>query len=338
MSKLHLLSNAERKDFFEAAAGQLGIAFQIIEKDFWVVWALEKLFAIPELKNHLTFKGGTSLSKVYRLIERFSEDVDISIEKEFFGFKNQKDPEKVMGTNKQKAALMALSVACTDYVGTKLLSQLQSDIKAQLGTEKGWSIFIDPEDNQTLQFEYPSQTPKSGYIKPSVKIEVGARSEHWPVSDHKIQSYAKEALKEKVTEPAVTVRVLDAERTFWEKATILNQYAHLPNDKKLSPRISRHYYDFFCLLGSSIKQKAETNVSLLDRVAKHKSIYFASSWAHYETAKIGTLVLVPPKKIRADLEKDYRQMNEMFFMDVPEFKNIIAIIEKFETGFNKKSA
>lgn len=336
MSKLHLLSEAERKDFFEAAAGVRGISFQIIEKDFWVVWVLERLFAFAELKDHLTFKGGTSLSKVYGLIERFSEDVDVSIEKEFFGFAGQKDPEKVVGTNKQKAALTALSAACANYVGTKLLSQLQSDIKNQLGTDKGWSIFVDPEDHQTIQFEYPSQTPKGGYIKPSVKIEVGARSEHWPVHEQKIQSYAKDALKEKVTEPAVTVKVLDAERTFWEKATILHQYAHLPAERKLPPRISRHYYDFFCLLGSPIKQKTEANVTLLDRVAQHKSIYFASAWAHYETAKVGTLVLVPPKKIRDDLEKDYKQMNEMFFGDVPKFEDIIALIENFETDFNKK--
>ena len=133
----------------------------------------------------------------YKLIERFSEDVDVSIEKEFFGFTNQKDPENVTGANKQRAALTALSVACADYVGTKLLRQLQTDIEAQLGTTKGWSLFVDPEDPQTLQFEYPSQTPKGGYIKPSVKIEAGARSEHWPVHEHKIQSYVKDALKEK---------------------------------------------------------------------------------------------------------------------------------------------
>ena len=80
-----------------------------------------------------------------------------------------------------------------------------------------------------------------------MKIEIGARSEHWPVSEHKIQSYVKEALKEKIHEPEIVIRVLNAERTFWEKATILHQYAHLPEDKKLPPRISRHFYDFFRL-------------------------------------------------------------------------------------------
>ncbi len=336
MSKLHLLSHSERIDFFEAAAGQLGISLPIVEKDFWVVWMLERLFASVELKDHLTFKGGTSLSKVYGLIERFSEDVDVSIEKEFFGFEQDKDPEKVIGTNKQRAALKNLSAACADYVGTKLLSHLKTDIKNQLGSKKGWSIIVDPADNQTLLFEYPTQTVKDGYIKPIIKIEVGARSEHWPVHKQNIQSYAKDALKDKVTEPAVTVKVLDAERTFWEKATILHQYAHLPEEKKLPLRISRHYYDFFCLLSSPIRQKAEINAALLDRVAQHKSIYFASAWAHYETAKAGTLTLVPPERVLNELEKDYKQMNEMFFGEVPEFEIIIAHIDKFMISFNKK--
>ena len=100
-----------------------------------------------------------------------------------------------------------------------------------------------------------------------MKIEIGARSEHWPVSEHKIQSYAKEALKEKIHESEIVVRVLNAERTFWEKATILHQYAHLPEDKKLPPRISRHYYDFFRLLNSEIKEKALIEAALLERVA-----------------------------------------------------------------------
>ena len=104
----------------------------------------------------------------------------------------------------------------------------------------------------------------------------------------------------------------------------------------MPPRISRHYYDFFCLLGSSIKQKTEANVALLSRVAAHKSIYFASAWARYDTAKVGSLVLVPPHNILEDLEKDYKQMNEMFFGDVPSFKEIIGLIKEFETKFNQK--
>ena len=217
-----------------------------------------------------------------------------------------------------------------------MLSQLQVDIKKTLGTEAGWRLFVDPDDNQTLQFEYPSITPKGGYIKPSVKIEVGARSEHWPVSNQRVQSYAKEALKDKVTEEAVTVKVLNAERTFWEKATILHQYAHLSETKQLNPRISRHYYDFHCLLKSDIKKVAAADVALLTRVAEHKKIYFPAGWANYETAKVGSLKLNPPDRIREELKRDYKQMNEMFYGKVPEFEEIMVTIDSFEKEFNKE--
>ena len=113
MKELHLLSSKERELFFREASSELNIPFSIIEKDFWVVWTLARLFSIAELKNNLTFKGGTSLSKVYGLIERFSEDIDVSIEKDFLGFGTpENDPDKAVSNKKQRAALENLSKAC----------------------------------------------------------------------------------------------------------------------------------------------------------------------------------------------------------------------------------
>src|SRR5581483_8676008 len=121
----------------------------------------------------------------------------------------------------QRAILDSLSEACSKYVQGKMLADLKAGIGEELGTKEGWQIVIDPDDPdaQTLFFEYPSITPSGGYIRPFVKIEMGARSEHWPVSEHTVQSYAKEALEDKIHEDKVLVRVLNVERTFWEKAT-----------------------------------------------------------------------------------------------------------------------
>ncbi len=233
MKAIYLLPKNEREDLFRVAAEAAKISFDIIEKDYWVVWTLERLFALEELKTHLTFKGGTSLSKVYGIIDRFSEDIDLSIERNFLGFDENKDPEKAASKKKQRAMLDDLAVACSEYVQNKMLTDLKTNIAEKLGTTDDWKIVIDTSDSdgQTLNFEYPSTTPSGGYIRPFVKIEMGARSEHWPVSEHKIQSYAKEALKEKVHEDEVLVRVLNAERTFWEKATILHQYAHFTREE-----------------------------------------------------------------------------------------------------------
>lgn len=199
MNEIHLLHNDERELFFRSAAEIKKIPFEIIEKDYWVVWILERLFSIEELKSHLTFKGGTSLSKIYGLIDRFSEDIDLSIEKEFLGFGQVNDPEKAPSKKKQTAALNQLSLACSNFVKDKILNDLKKAIAAKIDTERGWQVLVDSEDpdGQTLLFEYPSKTSKFSYIRPFVKIEIGARSEHWPVSEHRIQSYVKEALKEK---------------------------------------------------------------------------------------------------------------------------------------------
>lgn len=333
---LHLLSKGERALFFRTAAEIMYMPFEIIEKDYWVVWVLERLFSLEKMKSRLTFKGGTSLSKAYGLIDRFSEDIDLSIEREFFGFKDPSDPEKVTSKKKQRTILDNLSQACSNYVQTEMLEDLKNAIGTKLETASGWRIFCDLEDPdaQTLLFEYPSETSKAGYIRPLVKIEIGARSEHWPVSEQKIQSYAKEALREKIHEPETWVRVLNAERTFWEKATILHQYAHLPEDKKLPSRISRHFYDFFRLLNSEIKEKALIETALLEQVAIHKSIYFASSWASYGTARKKTLKLFPPPRVLKELEKDYHLMDAMFFREVPDWELILKTIQNFEKEFN----
>lgn len=336
MIKLHLLSIEERNLFFRVAYDESQIAFEILEKDFWVVWTLERLFSLKELKSHLTFKGGTSLSKVYGLIHRFSEDIDLSIEKKFLGFGESNDPEKALSKKKQKIAIENLGKACSTYVQGKLLADLKVSFAENLGTIEGWQLIIDQEDadGQTLLFEYPSTASKESYIRPFVKIEMGSRSEHWPVAHHKIQSYTKLVLKDKVQENEVEVKVLNVERTFWEKTTILHQYAHLPEDKKIPARISRHFYDFYCLLNSSAKEKALTHIDLLERVAIHKSIYFACAWANYSMARKGSLKLIPQDKTLKDLAEDFRLMRPMFLQEAPDWHLILKTIKEFEDAFN----
>jgi len=336
MSKIHLLQLDERSIYFNEAVAELDIPFPIIEKDFWVVWTLERLFSLKELKSHLTFKGGTSLSKVYGLIERFSEDIDVSIEKDFLGFDSEeKNPEKAKTKNKQRAALEELSKACGDYVQNEMAALLKKCISDELGTNQGWQLVPDMKDPQALLFEYPNITARGAYIHQAIKIEMGARSEHWPVSLQKVQSFVKKALKDKVTEPEFEIRVLNAERTFWEKATILHQYAYLPADKVLPDRLSRHLYDFYKLLNSPVKDKALSDLTLLDRVAEHKKIYFASAWANYETAKKGSLKVFPLNRVLAALEEDYEKMSIMFYGSKrPDWQVILQAINDFEQEFN----
>lgn len=332
--EIYQLDAEAKKPYFELASSQSGKSFEVLEKDYWVVWTLNELFSLPDLKDHLTFKGGTSLSKIYSIINRFSEDIDVSIERSFLGYGEEKAPENMPSKKKQAALLEDISKASTQYIQSKLLPDLSAAIESKLSTKEGWKVIVDPDDGQTLLFYYPAISEKEGYIRQFVKIEMGARSEHWPVSIYPIQSYVKAVLQDKITEPETKVRVLNAERTFWEKATILHQYAHLPDSKTLPSRLSRHLYDFHQLLNSPVKDIALQQLDLLERVANHKKIYFSSAWASYDTARKGTLKLSPQDRVLKELEKDFKLMEPMFFDETPTWEAILESIRNFERDFN----
>jgi hypothetical protein len=139
---------------------------------------------------------------------------------------------------------------------------------------------------------------------------------------------------DKINEAEVVVRVLNAERTFWEKATILHSIAHYPVGKTTPVRMSRHYYDFFKMLETPLKEEASKTLDLLNRVAIHKSIFFRAGWAKYNEAKPGSLRLIPSKERIKDLTEDFQQMKEMFFENPGTFEHIIDELASFEKIFN----
>lgn len=159
--ELYLLDKDDRGNFFEVAAYEDQKSFEVIEKDYWVVWTLGRLFSIPEISSHLTFKGGTSLSKIFGVIERFSEDIDVSIEREFLGFGEDKNPEKLDSKKRQKHLIEEISKASSDYIQNRLLRELTASIASKLNTDEEWKVVNDPDDSQTLLFHYPSLS-KSG--------------------------------------------------------------------------------------------------------------------------------------------------------------------------------
>ena len=132
MNEIHLLTQDERELFFQTAADIQNMPFEIIEKDFWVVWILGRLFSLEKVRPYLTFKGGTSLSKVYGLIDRFSEDIDLSIEREFFGFGTPNNPENAPSKKKQNLIIENLSQACANYVQNDMLHELTIAISTKL--------------------------------------------------------------------------------------------------------------------------------------------------------------------------------------------------------------
>lgn len=325
------LTGRERAELLDEVSRRRNLAPAILEKDYWVCLTLGALFSLPDIGEHLVFKGGTSLSKVFWLIDRFSEDVDISFHRDYLGFADDDhDPEAASSNKQQKSRIEDLQAACVTCIRESLLPALSTKMASILGSNKGWSIEVDALDPQTLLFHYPQAgTSELSYIKPSVKIELGARSDHWPRETRAIRSYLGESLELPIGE--ATVQALAAERTFWEKATLLHAECHRPADKAMPARYARHYHDMARLAESPVAERALADVELRERVVAHKSVYFRSASAHYELAVPPTFRLVPDNERLAELQKDHDAMAQMFFQPPPPLQQILETLRTLES-------
>ncbi|MCG8429851.1 MAG: nucleotidyl transferase AbiEii/AbiGii toxin family protein, partial [Candidatus Omnitrophica bacterium] len=316
MDKFIELSDEDKRAYFEVSAAELNVMPQLIEKDFWVCWILKTLFSLPESGGHLTFKGGTSLSKCYDVIRRFSEDVDVSIERTFLSSEASIEPDKDKSNKENQRRLERLQIACKEKISGTLIPELAQSIKTVLRDKKAWGLELDPKDalGQTVLFTFPHSLTSSveSYVRSSVKIEFGSRADHWPVENMRVTPYVYNVSGDLSIESA-PVRVLAAERSFWEKATILHMIHNYPEGRNVPPRMSRHYYDLFAMADTPIYRKSLEKITLLKDVSEHKALFFKANWAHYEEARPGGLRLSPREDQISQLKTDYRQMQEMFF-------------------------
>jgi hypothetical protein len=342
-----------RENLFRETGIRRGLPAAIMEKDFWVCWTLKHVFNLP-MASHLLFKGGTSLSKVFSAINRFSEDIDLSVHRDYLGFGGDSDPMLLPSASKRDAQIAKLQQACIENIQSEFLPALRMSFKAVLGDETKlepkeagnptvipWNLELAPNDPQTVLFTYPvgigvsgPEIPRNAYIAPVVKLEMGARSDPYPTGSHTVTSYAAEEYPNLFEEASCTLNVLEAERTFWEKATILHAEYHRPDTGRATERLSRHYYDLAQLAATEIAGKALGDFSLLERVAMHKKVFFRSGWAKYDEARPGSFRLVPPPSRQDALRRDYDSMQEMFFGERPSFEHIIATLQLLEDRIN----
>ena len=321
-----------------------GVADTIIENDFWVCWCLKRLFGLPKgTTATLVFKGGTSLSKAFGAIRRFSEDIDLSFNRAELGYTGDRDPEKEAISKKQATRLIDELVGdVTRHIAAKLVPALRAAIVEQLGEPVNgeWSLEIDASDAQTINFHYPTALPAAeyegmAYITSRVKLELGARGDPWPTEVKIIRPYAADDYSDFFVDPDTHVIVLSAQRTFWEKATALHAEAHRPAESPTPQYFSRHYYDIAMLLDTDEGKAAATDFDLLAQVAQHKTTFFRSGWASYDTAKPGSLRLMPDEARIKDLRADYRAMAPMMFDEnSPSFDNLLAKIAALQEAIN----
>lgn len=331
----------EQHLYFEQAQARLGLPSTSIEKDFWVCWTLWKLFNLPEYGKNLVFKGGTSLSKGWDLIKRFSEDIDVVVNRDSLGFGGDKSPDKAPSEKQRKIRLKDLKKACHEHIHSKLRPTLERCFADTLPANLKWSLDIaspdeDP-DGQTLLFQYPGNlTGSSSYLRSQVKIELGARSDVWPTERPLIQPYLAGAFPLIFEIDNFTVQAVAPERTFWEKAMLLHEETCRPAGKPRKARLARHYYDLWCLIQKGVAARAIQNSELFTSVAEHRAIFFNQNWVDYDTIQRGSLRFLPADDKITAWKQDYQAMqNEMFFGAVPDFYEIMRVVGDFQDIFNR---
>lgn len=336
--------NDDRRVFIEETAGRRDLTLVIVEKDLWVCWTLRRLATTPALKDHVTFKGGTSLSKAYGIIERFSEDIDLTIRRDAPLIDQVASPmEPDISRKERDRRIRALKAAAQAYVHDVAMPALTEAITAALGTAEGWSVEADPDDKdgQTLLFNYPRTTGRgwddddgAGYIKRRIKLEYGARGEPEPFEPRPLVSYIVEEFPDELPDGKTLMPTLSIVRTFWEKATLLHALHHKGS---LRDGLSRHYYDLVMLDRAGITAEAVADTELLAAVVRNKSLLFADKAASYETAAIGQLRLFPTGMTEA-LAADYAAMADMFMTEPPSLSELLESIEDLEKRLNAPSA
>lgn len=328
---LHLSKN-ERKEILQTAATKLGQQAAVLEKDVWVCWALQALFSIPDA-HPMAFKGGTSLSKVYKAINRFSEDVDVTLD--YRSFKDDCDP---FSESTSKSAIKKYSKRLKGYVlqyTNETVAPYLADLIKTAPFHADCNIKVS-DDGEKIWIEYPSAVEESNYyLQSSILIELGGRNVVDPNEKHIITPDIAPLVTE-LDLPSAQATVLSPERTFWEKATLIHVACNRENIKENASRLSRHWYDITMLAKHPSGKAAINNHELFNDVIQHKRVFFNASYADYDACQAGNLRLIPNDDVTNELKKDYEKMLSagMIYDEPPSFDEIMTNISIVEKAIN----
>lgn len=327
------IESGEQQAILRSSAEKLGRAEIILEKDIWLCWVLKKLFGMPDA-HPMAFKGGTSLSKVFNVINRFSEDVDITLDyRHFEAF----DP---FATGVSGAKIKRFSQRLKDHVRTyaqeKVVPYLQKELDI-LTNGAGFAVRLDDASGEKIWVEYPSVIEQSyGYLKEEVLVELGGRNVIDPNETHLVRPYVGDLFPELLF-PESRVVVLSPERTFWEKATLIHVECNR-GVRETAERLSRHWYDLVKLYRHDSGQRALANRELLAEVVAHKSIFYHASYADYSACLNGGIRLLPDEQGRKLLAVDYQKMldAEMLYEVPLTIEDIFSDMEKIADKINRR--
>jgi len=287
MNRIVKATQREREELFISTSRSIGLPEAMVEKDFWVCWTLDYLFQNSPWTDRLAFKGGTSLSKCFGLISRFSEDIDVVLDWRLIGYETD-DVWAERSRTQQEKINKEIIIKTNEFLSGTLVPKLKSDFSSILPDE--FSLFIDENDPQTVCFSYPRIFDENAIVS-VVRIEMGVLAAWTPVQHEFVTPYVVQENPQMFENSSTKILTVAPKRTFWEKVTILHKEA-FRKDTKFPSRYSRHYYDLYCMNHSVVKEQAYSDMDLLECVVRFKNKFYPSSAAHYEMAKPGSMRLL----------------------------------------------
>ena len=304
----------------------------VIEKDEWVTAVIRSLFSMP-YAEHLQFKGGTSLNKCWHLIERFSEDVDIAISREFLGFSEELSNNQIR--NKLR------KVSCS-FIRENLTIDLSKDLENQGINPDLFSVKVNvtedtTKDPEIIEVTYKSVIDGFPYISPIVKIEIGCRSMREPFEKVKIQSLLDEVfLDTPFSEKPFEVNAAVPQRTFIDKLCLLQEEFAKPQELVRTNRMSRHLYDIVKMADTDVERKALDNKILWDSIVEHRQKYVKMKNFDYELLQPQNINIIPPDYIISQWQQDYETMCEtMIYGESLPFNKLIENLKQLNERVNR---
>jgi hypothetical protein len=317
------------------AAGKTGLPVQAIEKDLWVSVALQMVFTLP-IADHLIFKGGTSLSKVWKVINRFSEDIDLAIDPSIWGFEGDLTKKQIKRLRKESSI----------FVRDNFCKSLQ-DVVVATAMDRWLKVKADPDgegdgtypEPRVIHIYYKSLFDEDlPYLHSEVKLEVGSRSLLEPTADAAIMSILEEVLPISSTIRNVKIHTALAEKTFLEKAFLLHELFS-SKSRKQANRKSRHLYDLAQMMETDIAIRAIGNDELWNSIHHHRALFNSISDVDYTPDIRKRITLLPPDDVINDWVSDYNDMkSSMIYGSKPTFDNLLAIMKELENKFHDRSS
>jgi hypothetical protein len=303
MSNWLTLSKEEQIELFTQIGVRTNLPPQAVEKDAWVTLMLRMIFT-SDLGSHLIFKGGTSLSKAFNLIQRFSEDIDLGIDRKYLGFEG----------DLSKGQIRRLRRACHTFVSTDLAELLQKQLLEYGVDESLFELIVEntqvsDQDPETIKVNYHSLFDEVSYLPKRVLIEVSSRSLIEPNQEVVIKSMIDEYYSETdFAEDEFVVNATNPQKTFLEKLILLHEEFQKPIEKIRHLRMSRHFYDIGQILNSEYGQAALKNTVLFESIIVHRKVLTPMKTTDYETLTLQNINIIPPVEFLEKYKSDYKEM------------------------------